>query len=71
LLLFIIRRTYEFEADQLAAKITSPQDLSGALVKLAEYNLIPMEFPRVIGALMPHPSMMSRLERLKRLGQIG
>nr|MDO8099476.1 M48 family metalloprotease [Candidatus Njordarchaeota archaeon] len=65
LFLFIVRRIYELEADQLAARSTSPQDLSGALVKLAEYNLIPMKFPRVIGALMPHPSMTLRIERLK------
>jgi STE24 endopeptidase len=67
LLLFFIQRTYEFEADQLAAKSTSPQDLSSALVKLAEYNLIPMKFPRVVGVLMTHPSMTARLERLKLL----
>nr|MDO8134901.1 M48 family metalloprotease [Candidatus Njordarchaeum guaymaensis] len=69
LFLFIIRRIYELEADQLAAKSTSPQHLSGALVKLAKYNLIPMKFPRIIGALMPHPSMVARLERLRRLQQ--
>jgi Zn-dependent protease with chaperone function len=71
LLLFTIRRTYELEADQLAAKSTSPRSLSGALVKLGEYNLVPMKFPRLIGAFMPHPSTTFRLERLKRMEEAG
>lgn len=67
LILLKIRRMFELEADLLAARSTSPQHLSAALLKLAEYNLIPMKFSRFTGAIMSHPSISERVERLTKL----
>lgn len=67
LLLLKLRRMFENEADLLAARCTNPMDLATSLEKLADYNLVPMKFPKIIGILKGHPSMFERIERLKRM----
>jgi Zn-dependent protease with chaperone function len=62
-----VRRIFEFEADQMAALTTSPKYLSTSLAKLADYNFIPRKFPRIIGALIGHPSISDRVDRLDRM----
>jgi STE24 endopeptidase len=62
-----LHRRFETEADLLAARVTNPTDLATSLEKLADYNLVPMEFPKIIGILKGHPSMKERIDRLKRL----
>lgn len=61
------RRIFEFEADRIAALTTNPKYLSKSLVKLADYNFIPRKFPWIIGALMGHPSIADRVDRLDRM----
>jgi STE24 endopeptidase len=70
LVLLKVRRTFESEADLLAAKVTNPTDLATSLEKLAEYNLVPMKFPKIIGILKGHPSMKERIDRLKGMDQL-
>ena len=53
------------KAGILAAKVTNPMDLATSLEKLADYNLVPMKFPKIIGILKGHPSMAERIDRLK------
>jgi STE24 endopeptidase len=61
------RRLFEYEADEIAALNTNPKYLSKSLLKLADYNFIPMKFPRILGSLMSHPSVSDRVERLERM----
>lgn len=68
LVLMKLRRIFETEADLLAARVTNPMDLANSLEKLANYNLVPMRFPKIIGILKGHPSMGERIEALKRMG---
>jgi STE24 endopeptidase len=70
LVLLKMRRVFESQADLLAATVTSPMDLATSLEKLAQYNLIPMKFPKIIGILKGHPSMKERIDRLKRMDQL-
>jgi STE24 endopeptidase len=67
LVLLKLRRVFETEADLLAARCTNPRDLATSLEKLADYNLVPMKFPKIIGILKGHPSMSERINRLKRM----
>jgi STE24 endopeptidase len=67
LVILKFRRAFEFEADKIAAQSTSPKSLANSLLKLADYNLLPKKFPRILGGLMSHPSMSDRTERLQRI----
>jgi Zn-dependent protease with chaperone function len=69
LLLLKFRRMFEIEADLLAARATSPRDLATSLSKLADYNLVPMKFPKIIGILKGHPSISERIDRLEQMKQ--
>jgi heat shock protein HtpX len=62
-----VRRMFEFEADRMAALTTTPKYLSTSLDKLADYNFIPRKFPWIIGALIGHPSISDRVDRLNRM----
>jgi STE24 endopeptidase len=67
LVILKFRRVFEFEADKIAAQTTNPKYLANSLVKLADYNLLPKKFPRILGGLMSHPSISDRIERLQRI----
>jgi heat shock protein HtpX len=62
-----VRRVFEFEADRMAALATNPKYLSTSLDKLADYNFIPRKFPWIIGALIGHPSISDRVDRLDKM----
>ncbi len=67
LVILKFRRMFEFEADKIAAQSTSPKYLANSLLKLADYNLLPKKFPRILGGLMSHPSISDRIERLQQI----
>ncbi|MDH5438180.1 MAG: M48 family metalloprotease [Candidatus Bathyarchaeota archaeon] len=63
-----LRRRLELEADALSAKaLGNPEPMISALQRIGELNLIPTKYPRIIGWGLPHPSIETRIEKLRRL----
>jgi STE24 endopeptidase len=61
----IVRR-FELEADALSVEaLGSPEPMISALQRLAELNLTPAKYPRIIGWGLPHPSTETRIEKLR------
>lgn len=61
-------RRFELEADALSAKtLGSPEPMISALQRIAELNLTPTKYPRIIGWGLPHPSTETRIEKLKMI----
>ena len=61
-------RRFELEADALSAKtLGSPEPMISALQRIAELNLTPTKYPRIVGWGLPHPSTETRIEKLKMI----
>ena len=64
----LLVRRFELEADALSAKVLgSPEPMISALQRIAELNLTPTKYPRIIGWGLPHPSTETRIEKLKMI----
>lgn len=63
-----LRRKFELQADALAAKVLgNTEPLITALQRISELNLIPTKYPRVIEWGLPHPSIETRIKKLKMI----
>ena len=63
-----LARRFELEADALSAQILgSPEPMISALQRIAELNLTPTKYPRIIEWALPHPSTETRIEKLKMI----
>lgn len=63
-----LARRFELEADALSAKtLGTAEPMISALQRIAELNLTPKKYPRVIGWGLPHPSTENRIEKLKMI----
>jgi STE24 endopeptidase len=61
-----IARRFELEADALSVKaIGSAEPMISALQRIAELNLTPAKYPRIIEWGLPHPSTQTRIEKLE------
>ncbi|UWZ84710.1 M48 family metalloprotease [Occallatibacter riparius] len=70
-LYYLQSRYFEHVADAGALQLSGdPEAVITALLKLARLNLLPVQWDRVTGSLMTHPSMLRRVERLAKIGQV-
>ncbi len=63
LILTVIRRKFETQADLLAAKYIPPEYLISALNKLSDLNFIPKEISKAWG--LDHPSIYKRIKDIR------
>jgi Zn-dependent protease with chaperone function len=65
-------RSMERVADAGAVLLTQdPEAVITSLLKLGRLNLLPIQWGPVTGSLFTHPSMLKRVERVARLGQVA
>ena len=67
-----VSRRNEFQADAFAGTLTGDAEaMITALVKLARMSYAPLYWSKAQGAILTHPSMQARIERLTKLGGIS
>ena len=67
-----VSRRNEFQADAFAGTLTGDAEaMITALVKLARMSCAPLYWTKAQGAILTHPSMQARIERLTKLGGIS
>lgn len=72
LILFYLQSRYmERVADAGAVQLTGdPEAVITSLVKLSRLNLMPIQWGRVTGSLLTHPSTLRRVERAAKVGKL-
>jgi len=72
LTLFYLQSRYmENSADAGAVRLTGdPEAVITGLLKLGHLNLLPIQWGRVTGSLLTHPSTLKRVQRVAKLGQV-
>src|SRR5262249_46354693 len=64
-------RMLENSADAGAVRLTGdPEALMTGLLKLGRLNLMPIQWGRVAGTLLTHPSTLKRVERIAKIGKV-
>lgn len=72
MLFYLQSRMIEDTADAGAVRLTGdPEALITALLKLGKLNLMPIQWGRLSGTLLTHPSTLKRVERIARIGQVA
>jgi hypothetical protein len=70
-LFYLQSRILENSADAGAVRLTrDPEALITGLLKLGRLNLMPVQWGRLSGTLLTHPSTMKRVERIAKVGQL-
>ena len=72
LVLFVISRRNEFEADTGAWKLTGDAEaMITALAKISRLNTMPIHWGKIDEKMLTHPSTLRRIKHLARLGNIS
>lgn len=72
LISYVLSRFHEFAADAGAARLTQdPAAMITTLFKLSRLNTTPLHWGRVGEKLLTHPSVLRRISRLARAGNIS
>ena len=70
-LFYLQSRHMENAADAGAVQLTGdPEAVITGLLKLGYLNLLPMQWGRLTGSLLTHPSTLKRVQRVATLGQV-
>jgi Zn-dependent protease with chaperone function len=69
---YFFSRRFEYTADRAAVKLTGdPEAQITSLVKLNRLNLLPLQWGRVQGKFLTHPSTLQRARSIARAGGIS
>jgi Zn-dependent protease with chaperone function len=71
LIYHLVSRVMERSADKGALELTGdPEAVITSLLKLTRLNLMPVQWGRVTGSIVTHPSTLRRVERIAKLGNL-
>jgi Zn-dependent protease with chaperone function len=69
---YLLARRFERIADEGSVKLTGDAEgLITALLKVGRLNLTPIQWGRVTGSMLTHPSTLRRIERLAKIGNVA
>ncbi len=70
-LFYLLSRRFERIADEGSVKLVSdPEAMMTALLKVSRLNLTPIQWGKVAGTLLTHPTTLKRVEHLAKVGNV-
>ncbi len=70
-LFYLLSRRFERIADEGSVKLVSdPEAMMTALLKVSRLNLTPIQWGKVTGTLLTHPTTLKRVEHLAKVGNV-
>jgi heat shock protein HtpX len=70
-LFYLLSRRFERIADEGSVKLVSdPEAMITSLLKISRLNLMPIQWGKVTGTLLTHPTTLKRVEHLARVGNV-
>ena len=69
---YLLSRHFERIADEGSVKLVGdPEAMITALLKVSRINLTPIQWGKVTGTILTHPSTLKRVEHLAKVGNVG
>ena len=70
-LFYLLSRRFERIADEGSVKLVNdPEAMMTALLKVSRLNLTPIQWGKVTGTLLTHPTTLKRVEHLAKVGSV-